>query len=289
VTKTPERGPSPTTGREAAFFDLDKTIIAKAAMAALRGPLYEGGLLNRRSLARALFAQLVYLHLGANEHRLDKVREAVLRLTKGWDREVVRAIVDEALAQIVEPIIYAEALDLIEHHRAQGHLVVIVSASPAEIVSPLARHLGVEATIASEAEVDEQGRYTGRMAFYAYGPYKADAMRALAAAEGVDLSRSFAYSDSYTDLPMLEAVGHPVAVNPDRILARLARERSWQVCTFANPVRVRDRMRVAVPQRRVAYGLVVAVAGSLAVALGRWLNGRGLGDGAPKLEERCVP
>ena len=92
--------------------------------------------------------------------------------------------------------------------------------------------------------MDEDGRYTGEMEFYAYGPFKAEAMRELAEAEGIDLEESSAYSDSYTDLPMLEAVGHPVAVNPDRLLAKVAKEREWEVMQFTKPIRLRDRVSV---------------------------------------------
>ena len=103
--------------------------------------------------------------------------------------------------ETVEPIIYAEALDLIEAHRAAGHKVYLVSASPEEIVEPLAEHLGVDGCIATRAVVDDEGRYAGEMEFYAYGPFKAEAMRALAEAEDLDLSESSAYSDSYTTCP----------------------------------------------------------------------------------------
>jgi HAD superfamily hydrolase (TIGR01490 family) len=228
----------------AAFFDLDKTVIAKASIAAFGRSFYQGGLINRRLVVRAVVSQIVYLHLGASEQKLARVRESMLTLTKGWDREQIRDIVREALEETVEPIIYAEALDLIEAHRAAGHKVYLVSASPEEIVQPLADHLGVDGAIASRAVVDEEGRYAGEMEFYAYGPFKAEAMEALALAEGLDLSESSAYSDSYTDLPMLEAVGHPVAVNPDRVLAKVAREREWEVMQFTKPVRLRDRVSV---------------------------------------------
>ncbi len=265
-------------GREAAFFDLDKTVIAKAAMAAFRGPFHEGGLLDRRSLVRAILAQIVYLHLGASDQRLDRIRESVLRLTKGWQRDRVAAVIEETLETVVEPIIYAEAMDLMERHQEEGRLVVIVSASPEEIVGPLGRHLEVDRTIASRAALDEQGRYTGQMGFYAYGPYKAQAMQELAAREGIDLARSYAYTDSYTDLPMLEAVGHPVAVNPDRVLARLARERGWEVMHFVRPVRLRDRVRDRMmttqvrPAVAISFGTVAAALGTL--ALGWWLGSR---------------
>src|SRR5256885_4602803 len=201
---------------EAAFFDLDKTVIAKASMVAFGRPFYRHGLVSRRLLLRGLWAQLVYLHLGADEKKLARMRESVLALTRGWEQARISAIVRDTLEEVVEPIIYDEAIELIEEHRAAGRRVFIVSASPEEIVAPLAQYLGVDQAIASRAEVDEAGRYTGAMEFYSYGPNKAEAMRDIAAHQGIDLAASFAYSDSATDLPMLEIVGHPVVVNPDR-------------------------------------------------------------------------
>jgi HAD superfamily hydrolase (TIGR01490 family) len=265
--------------KQAAFFDLDKTVIAKASMVAFGRPLYHGGLINRRTVLRALYGQLVYLHLGASEQKLDRIRESVLRLTRGWEQARVATIVDEALEQIVDPIIYAEAADLIDLHRAAGRSVVLVSASPAEIVVPLGRYLGADATIASRASVDEGGRYTGTMEFYAYGEFKAEAMRALAEREGIDLSESYAYSDSYTDLPMLEAVGHPVAVNPDRVLARYA---------------ARPGARRSAPDH-VGVGARAAAAGDY--GLGRGRRGRGgrlrprmvaRSEAAPRRRARCA-
>ena len=168
----------------AAFFDLDKTVIAKASIPAFGRPLYRGGLINRRLVARALVSQLIYLHLGASEQKLARVRESMLTLTKGWDRDRIAEIVREALEETVEPIIYAEALDLIEAHRAAGHRVYLVSASPDVIVEPLAVHLGVDGAIASRPFVDEEGRYTGEMEFYAYGPFKAEAIAGTGRARG---------------------------------------------------------------------------------------------------------
>jgi HAD superfamily hydrolase (TIGR01490 family) len=267
-----------TTLRQAAFFDLDKTVIARASMVAFGRPLYRGGLINRRTVLRALYGQLVYLHLGASEERLERIRESVLKLTRGWSQTRIKEIVAEALEQIVEPIIYAEAADLIEEHKEAGRLVVIVSASPEEIVLPLGRYLGADQVIASRARLDEQGRYTGSMEFYAYGEFKAEAMRSLASREGIDLSESYAYTDSYTDLPMLEAVGHPVAVNPDRVLARYAREHEYEIARFVQPVRLRDRVRGRIssvppkPAIAVSVGAVALSAG--AAAFGWWLGSR---------------
>jgi HAD superfamily hydrolase (TIGR01490 family) len=229
----------------AAFFDLDKTVIAKAGIAAFGGPFRRGGLLSRRKVARSMTSHLIFLHLGADEQRLARIRASILALTRGWERDRVREIVRASLLETIEPLIYAEALELMEHHRSLGDRVYLVSASPEEIVLPLAELLGVDGAVASSAEVDELGRYTGEMAFYASGPAKADAIRALAERSGIDLSTSSAYSDSATDLPMLEAVGHPVAVNPDRPLARTARERGWEIVHFTKPVRIRDRVAVS--------------------------------------------
>ena len=252
---------------EAAFFDLDKTVIAKASMVAFGRPLYREGLISRTLVLRSLWGQLVYMHLGASEEKLARMRESVLALTKGWDQSKIRSVVAETLEAVVEPIIYSEAADLIEEHRAAGRLVVIISASPSEIVEPLGRYLDVDRVIASEASVDEDGRYSGEMSFYAYGPHKAEAMRSLAAELGIDLEASYAYSDSATDIPMLEAVGHPVVVNPDRSLARWADEKGWEVRRFVRPVRLRDRFRVPTPPPRqtavAGAGLVGAVVGAV--------------------------
>jgi HAD superfamily hydrolase (TIGR01490 family) len=248
-----------------AFFDLDKTVIAKASMVAFGGPFYREGLIRRRTLLRALYGQLVYMHLGASEEKLTRIRESLLRLTKGWEQARVQEIVRETLDVVVEPIIYAEALELIEEHRAAGRRVFIVSASPEEIVVPLGEYLGVDEAIASRAMIDGEGRYTGEMERYAYGPFKAEIMREVAAAEGLDLSESYAYSDSYTDAPMLEVVGHPVAVNPDRVLRRLAEERDWEIRTFVHPVRLRDRMPV--PNRNQALGGAGALAAGAGLAI----------------------
>jgi HAD superfamily hydrolase (TIGR01490 family) len=269
---------------EAAFFDLDKTVIAKASMMAFGRPFYREGLVSRRTILRGAYAHVVYLHLGASEQKLARIRESVLTLTRGWEQRRVRDIVAETLEEIVEPIIFKEALELIEEHKAAGRRVFIVSASPAEIVTPLARYLGVHESISSQAEVDAGGRYTGEMSVYAYGPYKVQIMQALAEREGIDLARSYAYSDSYTDLPMLEAVGHPVAVNPDRVLLKAARERGWEVRSFVHPVRLRDRMPAPRPGPTAAVAAgVAAVAGATAVVWWRIRAARSLPPPPPPL------
>jgi HAD superfamily hydrolase (TIGR01490 family) len=263
---------------EAAFFDLDRTVIAKDAMAAFGGPMRRGGLIRRRSLIELGFAQVIYLILGSTEQRLERIRHVALKVTRGWSRSDVDAIVSAALESVLEPIIYDEAMDLIDDHRQQGRRVVIVSASPSELVRPLGRHLGVDDVIASEAAIDEDGRYTGELAFFCTGKEKADAVRLFAERAQIDLGRSYAYSDAFTDVPLLELVGHPVAVNPDRALARVAAERGWETRTFIRPVRlrdrVRDRVRAVPPKPALALGTGTIALGALAGALGWWIHSR---------------
>lgn len=218
---------------EAAFFDLDKTVIDRASIMAFASCFRREGLLNRRAMAKGACTQLIYKHRGASEQRLDKVRSSVLSITKGWDRDQVRRIVVEALADAVDPITYVDARELIQDHLRRGRRVYLVSAAPAEIVEPIADRLGVHHAVASVARVDDDGRYTGELERYAYGPAKADAVKEIAERDGIDLERSFAYSDSATDVPMLEAVGHAVAVNPDRRLREVAAERGWEVARFS--------------------------------------------------------
>jgi len=242
------------TPNAAAFFDLDKTVIARASMVAFSSSFQRAGLLSRWVLLRALWGQLVYLWLGADEKKLTKTRDAALKLTRGWEQERVRAIVREAIEEVIEPIVYEEALELIRSHRAEGRLVAIVSAAPVEVVEPLAEHLGAHLAVATEAKVDDEGRYSGELVRYAYGPAKADAVRELAAARHLDLAECYAYSDSVTDVPMLDLVGHPVAVNPDRPLLRVATERGWEVVRFVKPVRLRDRVPMPSPAQTAAAG-----------------------------------
>jgi len=252
---------------EAAFFDLDKTVISKSSSLALTRPMYRAGLVSRSALLKGAYAQLVYLLLGADEKKMDKVKDSMLALTRGWEREQVEEIVREALAQLIDPYIYLEALDLMELHRALGRTVFIVSSSAEEVVRPLAERLGKVDVIATRATTVD-GKYTGELEFYCYGANKATAIKQVAEQQGIDLAGSYAYSDSATDLPMLEAVGHPVAVNPDRDLRREAEKRGWQIRYFRRPVRLRQRL----PQVRPPSPVAAAAAGTAALAaLVGWL------------------
>ena len=194
---------------------------------------------------------------------MDRMRNYITEMCTGWDVQQVKDIVAETLHEIVDPLIYDEAAGLIEDHKANGREVVIVSSSGDEVVGPIGEMLGADRVIATRMVV-EDGRYTGQIDYYAYGPTKALAIRELAAAEGYDLADCYAYSDSITDLPMLEAVGHPAAVNPDRALRRVARERGWPVLIFARPVSLRSRLAGFRGPRPMVAGTAVGVGAAVA-------------------------
>ena len=264
---------------EAAFFDLDKTVIARSSPLALGRSFFREGLITRSWLLKSLYAQLMFHLMGADEDKMERMREEAARLTAGWEQEKVRQVVAEVLEQVISPLIYAEALELIHDHREAQRLICIVSSSPEEIVEPLARMLNVDRWIASRPSI-EDGKYTGELEFYAYGPHKAEAIRELAEVERIDLEGSFAYSDSGTDLPMLEAVGNPVAVNPDRDLRRIAVERGWQVEAFRNPVSMRDRLpQLRTPEVTVMGGLAAFAGVAGVAALAWWITKRSASTG----------
>ncbi len=250
--------PSSHGTRSAAFFDLDKTIIATTSATAFSRPFLAGGLITRGDMLRTAYAQFLYLVGGADAEQTERLRARLSAVSAGWDVDQVRAIVAETLHEHIDPFVYAEAVELIAEHHASGQEVVVVSASGAEVVEPIAALIGADHVVATRLSV-EDGRYTGGIDFYCYGENKAVAMRELAAREGYDLASSYAYSDSITDTPMLEAVGHSVVVNPDRALRRLAEERGWEVARFTHPQRLSERLRPVVP---------VAAVGGAALALG---------------------
>ncbi len=231
-------------------------------------------------MLKAAWGQLLYAQFGATPEKLEKLRASVLRLTTGWEQAAISTIVREQLADVIEPIVFDEALEKIRDHQRQHHKVFIVSASPEEVVAPIAQLLGVDEAIATRAELDAEGRYSGRTERYVYADEKVVAIREAAARDGIDLARSWAYSDSATDVPMLDAVGHPVAVNPDRELAKVAKERGWPVERFTLEVSLRDRVPMPAPKQAAAVGGGAAAAG--AAAFGAWwLWRRTAGRSAP--------
>jgi HAD superfamily hydrolase (TIGR01490 family) len=253
--------------RAAAFFDLDKTVIAKSSTLTFSKSFYQGGLINRRAALRTAYAQFVFLVGGMDHDQMERMREYLSALCRGWNVQQVKEIVAETLHDLIDPIIYDEAASLIEEHHTAGRDVVIVSTSGAEVVEPVGELLGADRVVATRMVVGDDGCFTGEVEYYAYGPTKAEAIRELAASEGYDLERSYAYSDSATDLPMLQAVGHPHAVNPDRALRREAVARGWPVLAFRRPVPLKQRLpMLSVPPRpalvaAAAVGAAAATAG----------------------------
>ena len=252
----------PAVGQAAAFFDLDKTVIAKSSALAFGRPFYRDGLINRRDVVKAAYAQLSFKIGGADDAQIARIRDYMAQLCKGWSVEQVHQIVNETLHEIINPYVYAEAAALIAEHQRAGRDVVLVSASGEEMVRPIGESLGITDVIATRMAVKD-GKYSGEVEFYAAGPNKATAARQLAADRGYNLADSYAYSDSISDLPLLEAVGHPNAVNPDRALRKAAVDRHWPTLEFRHPIplgrRLRDRPAVPVAAAALGVGVGVAV------------------------------
>ena len=264
-TNSKDGQPVPT----AAFFDLDKTVIAKSSTLAFSKPFFDQGLINRRTVLKSSYAQFLFLMSGADHDQMDRMRNYITNMCAGWDVEQVKSIVNETLHDIVDPLVFAEAANLIADHRLCGRDIVVVSASGEEIVAPIAKALGATHAMATRMVV-EDGKYTGEVAYYCYGEGKVAAIRELAAREGYALEHCYAYSDSITDLPMLEAVGHPTVVNPDRPLRKEATARDWPVLTFSRPVPLRDRIPApsgAAVATTAAVGLSALFAGALTYSL----------------------
>ena len=253
--------------RSAAFFDLDKTIIAKSSSLAFSKPFQAGGLITRGAMLRSAYAQFVFLVGGADHDQMEKIRAFMSQLVEGWDVETVKEIVGETLHHVVDPIVYDEAVSLMDEHHEAGRDVVIVSTSGAEVVGPIGEMLGADHVIASRLEIVD-GKYTGEIDYYAYAEEKARAIQQMAADRGYDLEASFAYSDSITDAPMLELVGHPHAVNPDKELRKLAARKGWPVLQFTRPVTLRSRIPVKPTLAALTVGTVLTLGGAI------WLNRR---------------
>lgn len=222
-------------GRVAAFFDLDHTIIATSASFAFNNEFIKSGLMTRMSLAKMAASHLAITFTPSEIGGHEKVRELAGNAVRGMTRSEVQRVISESLDEIIAPKVFAEAKELIADHRNRGHEVIVLSAGAAEMVEPVARMLGVTRFRATEMQVDDDGRYTGVIDFYCHGEAKRQAMDELSAQLGLHLPASYAYSDSDSDIAMLGAVGHPVAVNPNRMLRREAVERGWPILEFSNP------------------------------------------------------
>ena len=178
TTRLPRRNRR-NAGRPAAFFDLDKTIIAKSSTLAFSREFYAGGLINRRSVLRSAYAQFVFLVGGADHDQMEKMRQFLSQMCTGWPVQSVKEIVADTLHNIVDPLVYDEAVQLIDEHHRAGRDVIIVSASGTEVVEPIGEMLGADAVIATRMEVAD-GKYTGNIDHYVYAENKAIAIKELA-------------------------------------------------------------------------------------------------------------
>ena len=211
----------------AAFFDLDRTLLRRSSALALAPAFRRRGIISRRMMVEAAAWQLLFMLRGASHEAVRRAAVDGLLLLRGHTPEEMRELVAESMETVLRPLVYAQSLDLVKRHRDRGEPVYIVSATLQEIVQAMADDFGFDGALGTICEVVD-GKYTGKAIRALHAEGKADCIRSL----GHDLAASTAYSDSHTDLPFLEAVGHPVAVNPDRKLRRIAAERGWPVLEF---------------------------------------------------------
>jgi HAD superfamily hydrolase (TIGR01490 family) len=218
--------------RAAAFFDLDKTLMAGSSGMQFARVATRQKIVSRRQLASWAVEHLRYRLRGTTDERTAEVLRVARELISGVPAKTVDRMGPEVMAAIL-PRVYPQMLDEVHDHQDAGRATFIVSAAGNGVVESLAQVLGMEGGIGTRYEVDAEGNFSGRFEGpFVYGPGKVEAMRAFAAEHDIDLDASYAYSDSLSDLPMLRAVGHPVVVNPDPALAEIAREEGWQAMRF---------------------------------------------------------
>jgi HAD superfamily hydrolase (TIGR01490 family) len=242
--------------QQAAFFDLDRTLISGSSAFTFAIAAWRKDMVPTRRFARDAVGAVAFKLRGdsGDEERVAKVRERILGAVTGVQHQDLAALNETIVPKLLDKV-RPEAKKLLESHHHRGHSTYIVSAAPVEIVEPLAQALGMTAGLGTRAIVQD-GVYTGELAGpFCYGPGKVEVIEEVAHWEGYDLSRCYAYSDSASDLPMLEAVGHPVAVNPDARLGATAAERGWPVVIF------RRRTKRVVRRSTAGVG-AVALAGA---------------------------
>ncbi|WP_189170244.1 HAD family hydrolase [Pilimelia anulata] len=247
----------------AAFFDVDNTIMQGASIYWLARGLAARSYFTAGDLARFAWGQLRFRVLAKeNAGHMDRAREMALAFIEGWRVTDLERIGEEIYDELMADRIWPGTRALTREHLDAGQRVWLVTAAPVEIGRLIARRLGLTGAIGTVSEIDG-GVYTGRLVGdLMHGPAKAEAIARIAAAEGLDLSRCTAYSDSANDIPMLSAVGRAVAVNPDGALRREARHRGWQVRDFRTG---RKAAKLAVPTALAAGAVVGGVSAGLAV------------------------
>ncbi|MGB0114131.1 MAG: HAD-IB family hydrolase [Ilumatobacteraceae bacterium] len=221
-----------SSGPSAAFFDLDRTLISGSSAFTLALQARKAGLIPNLEFTRDAVGAVSFKLFGASDDTTEAVKLRVLKAVEGMRQSDLQALNVEVLPRLLSRL-RPEARRLLDRHRHAGRDTFIVSAAPQEIVEPLAHSLGMTSGIGTRSHVND-GYYTGELdGPFCYGEGKVEAMVELANWNGYDLRQCYAYSDSASDLPMLEAVGHPVAVNPDARLERHARRHGWPIVTFS--------------------------------------------------------
>jgi HAD superfamily hydrolase (TIGR01490 family) len=252
------RDEAPDAARGAAFFDLDRTLMAGSSGIFFARAAYEAGLISRGRLARDLFENLRFRLRGSTDERAEVVRRRVGEMITDVPVRDLQRLSPSVLAGVL-PRLYPQMLARAYEHQDSGRPVYIVTAASQEMADLLAHVLDFDGGLGSRSEVVD-GVYTGRAAGpFNYREGKVESMRELAARTSIDLAGSFAYSDSESDLPMLRAVGHPVVVNPDTELAVIAAQEGWEVLRF-DPLHRRLKIAAALAATLAAGGLGSAVA-----------------------------
>jgi HAD superfamily hydrolase (TIGR01490 family) len=228
----PSSSKSTAPNRSAAFFDLDKTLMAGSSGMVFARVANRQGFVPRRQLAKWGRDHIRYRVRGATDAQTGAVLDVAKRIFAEMPERDVERMAPEILAGIL-PRIYPQMLDEVHRHQDEGRATFIVSAAGNDLVKMLAGVLGMEGGIGTRWAVGPDGKYTGAMdGPFVYGEGKVEAMRRFAEKHDIDLAASYAYSDSASDLPMLRAVGHPVVVNPDHALAEVAKAEAWEVMRF---------------------------------------------------------
>ncbi len=227
-----EPRPDARSAHAAAFFDLDRTLISGASAFAFGIAAWRNDFLPTADLLGDAASALIFRLTGGSDERSEATRDRILEAVAGHDVDELLSLGSDVVPQLLAKV-RPEAKGLLDMHADAGRDRFIVSATPQELTDALAEALDLEGSIGTRSEIVD-GRYTGRLdGPFVYGEGKAEAVEKLAAERGYDLRLSYAYSDSASDLPMLELVGHPVAVNPDRTLESVAHQRGWPIVIFA--------------------------------------------------------
>jgi len=248
--------PAPSGG---AFFDLDKTLMEGSSAFQFGRAARRAGMITRRQFANSAIANLRFRVRGASDEYSIAVREAIAVSLRGVRVRDLERLGVSVLAGIL-PRLYPQMVAIAHDHQDAGRRVYIVTAAAHELAEKLAQVMSFDGAIGSHLSEVQDGRYTGRATgAFIYGAAKALAVEEIALRDGLDLSASFAYTDSASDVPMLELVGHPVAVNPDAELAALARQRGWEVL-YLDPLPRRLRMAAALVASLGLGGAVTLIA-----------------------------